>query len=38
MATHILLRSPFLLAVTTGSHLSAKLALTGDGTLRYTII
>jgi len=38
MATHILLRSPFLLAVTTGSHLSAKLALTVDGTLRYTII
>ena len=35
---HILLRSPYFLSVTTGSHLSAKLELTVDSTLRYTII
>ena len=35
---NIFLRSPFFLSVTTGSHLSAKLALTVDSTLRYTII
>ena len=35
---NILLRSPFFLTITTGSHLSAKLELTIDGTLRYTII
>lgn len=35
---NIFLRSPFFLTITTGSHLSAKLALTVDSTLRYTII
>jgi hypothetical protein len=35
---NILLRSPYFLTITTGSHLSAKLELTIDGTLRYTII
>lgn len=35
---NILLRSPKYLTITTGSHLSAKLELTIDGTLRYTII
>ena len=35
---NILLRSPYFETVTTGSHLSAKLELTIDGTLRYTII
>ena len=34
----IFLRSPYFLTITTGSHLSAKLELTIDGTLRYTII
>ena len=34
----ILLRSPYFLTITTASHLSAKLELTIDGTLRYTII
>ena len=37
MAT-ILLRTPFFLNITTASHLSAKLELTIDSTLRYTII
>jgi len=35
---NIFLRSPYFLTITTGSHLSAKLELTIDGTLRYTII
>ncbi|QDP47398.1 MAG: hypothetical protein GOVbin2950_30 [Prokaryotic dsDNA virus sp.] len=35
---HIFLRSPKYLTITTGSHLSAKLELTIDGALRYTII
>lgn len=35
---NIFLRSPYFLTITTGSHLSAKLALTIDSTLRYTII
>ena len=35
---NILLRSPYFLSITTGSHLSAKLQLTVDGTLRYTLI
>ena len=35
---NILLRSPYFVTITTGSHLSAKLELTIDGTLRYTII
>jgi hypothetical protein len=35
---NIFLRSPYFLTITTGSHLSAKLALTVDSTLRYTII
>ena len=35
---NILLRSPYFETITTGSHLSAKLELTIDGTLRYTII
>jgi hypothetical protein len=34
----ILLRSPYYVTVTTASHLSAQLALTIDGTLRYTIL
>ena len=32
------LRTPYFLQITTGSHLSAKLELTIDSTLRYTII
>ena len=35
---NILLRSPFFVTVTTAGHLSAQLALTIDGTLRYTIL
>ena len=35
---NILLRSPDFVTVTTGSHLSAQMALTIDGTLRYTIL
>lgn len=35
---NIFLRSPYFLTITTGSHLSAKLELTVDGTLRYTLI
>ena len=35
---NIFLRSPYFLSITTGSHLSAKLQLTVDGTLRYTLI
>lgn len=35
---NILLRSPYFVTVTTGSHLSAQMALTIDGTLRYTIL
>jgi len=35
---NIFLRSPYFLTITTGSHLSAKLELTVDSTLRYTII
>tara|TARA_Y100001937_G_scaffold692_1_gene834 strand:+ start:1804 stop:2748 length:945 start_codon:yes stop_codon:yes gene_type:complete len=35
---NILLRSPYFVTVTTGGHLSAQLALTIDGTLRYTIL
>jgi len=35
---NILLRSPHFVTVTTASHLSAKLELTIDGTLRYTIL
>ena len=35
---NIFLRSPFFVTVTTASHLSAQLALTIDGTLRYTIL
>lgn len=34
----ILLRSPYYVTVTTAGHLSAQLALTIDGTLRYTIL
>jgi len=34
----ILLRSPYYVTVTTSGHLSAQLALTIDGTLRYTIL
>lgn len=34
----ILLRSPYFLTITTATHLSAKLELSIDGTLRYTII
>jgi hypothetical protein len=34
----ILLRSPYFVTVTTASHLSAKMELTIDGTLRYTIL
>ncbi len=34
----ILLRSPYFVTITTASHLSAKLELTIDGTLRYTIL
>jgi hypothetical protein len=34
----ILLRSPYFVTVTTASHLSAKMQLTIDGTLRYTIL
>ena len=34
----ILLRTPYFLNVTTASHLSAKLELTIDSTLRYTIV
>ena len=35
---NIFLRSPYFLTITTGSHLSAKLQLTVDGTLRYTLV
>ncbi len=35
---NIFLRSPYFVTDTTGSHLSAKLQLTVDGTLRYTIL
>ena len=35
---NILLRSPFFVTVTTAGHLSAQIALTIDGTLRYTIL
>ena len=35
---NILYRSPYFVTITTGSHLSAKLELTVDGTLRYTLI
>jgi len=35
---NIFLRSPYFVTVTTGSHLSAQIALTIDGTLRYTIL
>ena len=35
---NILLRSPYFVTVTTASHLSAQIALTIDGTLRYTIL
>ena len=35
---NILLRSPHFVTVTTASHLSAQMALTIDGTLRYTIL
>jgi len=35
---NILLRSPYFLSITTGSHLSAKLELSVDGTLRYTLV
>ena len=35
---NILLRSPYFVTVTTASHLSAKMELTIDGTLRYTIL
>lgn len=35
---NILLRSPYFVTITTASHLSAKMQLTVDGTLRYTIL
>ena len=35
---NILLRSPFFVTITTASHLSAQMALTIDGALRYTIL
>tara|TARA_R100000734_G_scaffold13310_1_gene9845 strand:- start:2115 stop:3044 length:930 start_codon:yes stop_codon:yes gene_type:complete len=35
---NILLRSPYYVTITTAGHLSAQLALTIDGTLRYTIL
>jgi len=35
---NILLRSPYFVTITTASHLSAKMQLTIDGTLRYTIL
>ena len=35
---NILIRSPYYVTATTASHLSAQLALTIDGTLRYTIL
>lgn len=35
---NILIRSPFFVTVTTASHLSAQIALTIDGALRYTIL
>ena len=35
---NIFLRSPYFVTVTTAGHLSAQLALTIDGTLRYTIL
>jgi len=35
---NILLRSPHFVTVTTAGHLSAQIALTIDGTLRYTIL
>ena len=35
---NILLRSPYFVTDTTSSHLSAQLALSIDGTLRYTIL
>jgi hypothetical protein len=35
---NILLKSPYFVTITTASHLSAKLELTIDGTLRYTIL
>tara|TARA_R110002020_G_scaffold4127_1_gene18496 strand:+ start:433 stop:1377 length:945 start_codon:yes stop_codon:yes gene_type:complete len=35
---NILLRSPYFVTITTASHLSAQIALTIDGTLRYTIL
>lgn len=35
---NILLRSPYFVTITTASHLSAKMELTIDGTLRYTIL
>ena len=35
---NILFRSPYFVTITTGGHLSAQLALTIDGTLRYTIL
>ena len=35
---NILLRSPYFVTVTTSGHLSAQIALTIDGALRYTIL
>tara|TARA_R100000995_G_C3484140_1_gene126060 strand:+ start:1820 stop:2752 length:933 start_codon:yes stop_codon:yes gene_type:complete len=35
---NIFLRSPYFVTITTASHLSAQIALTIDGTLRYTIL
>ena len=35
---NILFRSPYFVTITTAGHLSAQLALTIDGTLRYTIL
>jgi len=35
---NILLRSPYFVTITTAGHLSAQIALTIDGTLRYTIL
>ena len=35
---NIYLRTPFFVTITTASHLSAQMALTIDGTLRYTIL
>ena len=35
---NILLRTPYFVTITTAGHLSAQIALTIDGTLRYTIL